>query len=295
MTTTIKVTDSAGHVTTQTITLQVNQSTGKKIIGMSASSNLWSQRLSEVGANGIRARRIFCDLTSTGNDQKASITQAINDNMIPIVSYKLPNDSSGAPDISGGLNGKYDSWASAAATFLNSFGKTVVATVWHEPRGDMTTTQYKSLHKRYAPLFKKTNIKFGPILNGFLLDNLNRPAGDNYVDWFDDELLNTWDYMGMDVYQTGTQDAPGKIYPGDRIAPLLKVLTARGKQNMPIVIGEYNGFTADCITKSGETFLSTPTLWIASMWNTTGGKGQVLTGDRLAAFKATKADSRVLQ
>lgn len=42
-----------------------------------------------------------------------------------------------------------------------------------------------------------------------------------------------------------------------------------------------------------KRFLSCEQLWFACMWNATTGKGHVLTGDRLAAFKAPRADARV--
>lgn len=62
---------------------------------------------------------------------------------------------------------------------------------------------------------------------------------------------------------------------------------------MLIGVGEYNGYSAATIRAAGEGFLSTPQVWFACMWNSTTGKGHTLTGDRLAAFKATLADPRV--
>ena len=57
-------------------------------------------------------------------------------------------------------------------------------------------------------------------------------------------------------------------------------------------VGEYNGYSAETIAEAGEALLSTPNVWFGCMWNSTGGKGATLTGDRLAAFQETLADSR---
>jgi hypothetical protein len=99
--------------------------------------------------------------------------------------------------------------------------------------------------------------------------------------------------MGIDSYQSGTEDNPGPIYSGHRIPPLLDLLDDRGHPDMPIVVGEYNGWTTEALRYSGEVFLSTPTLWSALVFNSeTGGKGKILEGERLEAFKATKSDPR---
>ena len=44
-----------------------------KILGMSAPAKLWGQRISEVGACGVEARRIFGDLTSSGDSTSSTM------------------------------------------------------------------------------------------------------------------------------------------------------------------------------------------------------------------------------
>ena len=61
---------------------------------------------------------------------------------------------------------------------------------------------------------------------------------------------------------------------------------------MPLGVGEYNGYSAATIGAAGEALMSTPNVWFGCLWNSTGGKGLTLTGDRLAAFQATLADPR---
>lgn len=279
MTTTIKVTDSAGNATTATVSVNVS-SASKKIIGMSAPPTEWDARFSEVGANGIHARRIFGSLQSDGKNKASLIEQAISDNMIPVVSYKVPN-------VASAITGAYDAWVTATANYLKSLNTEISVTIWHEPRGDMTPAQYVQLQERLMPKFKGGKLKVGPILNGFLLDTANGKT--EFAQYTSPTLMNTWDFFGIDTYQSGS------IHPGMRVPPLNVFLASQGKPSMPVLIGEYNGQTADAIAKAGEAFISTSNLWIACLWNTALDDVTPLEGDRLVAFKATKADARVLQ
>jgi hypothetical protein len=57
-------------------------------------------------------------------------------------------------------------------------------------------------------------------------------------------------------------------------------------------VGEYNGYSAQTIAEMGDVLLSTPNVWFGCMWNSSGGKGVPLSGDRLTAFRQTLADPR---
>jgi hypothetical protein len=104
-----------------------------------------------------------------------------------------------------------------------------------------------------------------------------------------------WDFVAVDSYQAGTVDAPNAAKYGGRAVPLLATwLKAQGHPDMPIGVGEYNGYTADSLAKGGQAILSTPQVWFGLVWNSEGGLGHVLTGDRLTAYQATKADPRAL-
>jgi hypothetical protein len=86
-------------------------------------------------------------------------------------------------------------------------------------------------------------------------------------------------------------EAPGSRKPASRVPLLAKHLKSRGFDH-PIGVGEYNGYSAKSIADTGEALLSTPGVWFGCLWNSTGGKGWEVTGDRLDAFKKTLADPR---
>lgn len=260
--------------------------TTRTIIGMSAPAAEWSTRLAEVGADGITARRIFCDLAKGADHQQRSTEQAIDAGMMPVLSFKVGGN------ITGALAGQYDTVARQVAARLDSYGVPVAVTFWHEPNPDITGTQFCNLHRRLLPIFQTANVKVGPIWNGWLLDN----QADTFALYSAPDLLDAWDYAGMDVYAQGEKGQPStwKLGPARGIPKLADWLKAQGHPDKPILIGEYNGWTAAHITEMGEAVLSTPQVWAALMFNSdVGAKGQVLTGDRLAAFQATLADSRV--
>lgn len=247
-----------------------------KLIGMSSPENLWPTRLAQVGPEGVTARRIFVQSLSNGQEKADVITAAHAAGMLPVVSYKAYGSWTPA-------------WAEKAAAFLDSFGKTTAVVFNHEPHGDMSPAQFVDLQRKLTPIFQRGRLKVGPLLNGWLLDR--RRA--DFESYMTDDLLEAWDFMGIDSYQSGTEDSPGPIFSGHRIAPLLEVLDDRGHPDMPLVVGEYNGWTTEAVRFSGEVFLSTPSLWAALVFNSeTGGKGKVLEGDRLEAFQGTKSDDR---
>lgn len=254
----------------------------KKVIGMSAPASEWNTRIAEVGP-GVKARRIFADLTSTGSSQLNLITDAHNAGMMPIVSYKVPN-------VNTAISGGYDAWAELAAQQLEAFDKTTAVVIWHEPRGDMTPAQYVALQERLVPIFQRGKLKVGPILNGWLLDN--RVA--EFKSFTSPNLLNLWDWVGMDTYESGTITSPGTQKPAMRVPALVNFLAAEGHPEKQIGVGEYNGFSAQSIADMGEALLSTEQVWFGAVWNSTGGLGVTLSGDRLQAFKDTLADPRAL-
>lgn len=254
-------------------------------IGMSAPANLWDQRLADVGEAGITARRIFCQLTSNGRDQADLVTEASHDEMLPCVSYKVPS-------VASAINGSYDSWAANAAEFLDSFDHAILVAIWHEPHGDMTPAEFVKMQERLIPIFKGVGkLRVGCLLNGWLLDR----KVSEFKSYLNQKTFDMYDFMGIDTYQP--PDADADTIPGDRVDPLIEVNASFGDRDKPIVIGEYNGLDADAIRRSGEKFLATPQVRVAYMWNsnTGGAHGFPLEGDRLEAFKATKADDRARQ
>lgn len=254
-----------------------------KIIGMSAPNEMWDRRLTEVGASGVTARRIFADLTSTGTDQLRLVSEVVADGMMPVISYKVPDAATAA-------RGGYNAWARTAAEKLAALNAPVTVTFWHEPHGDMTPAQFIAGNRQILPAFKRGKIHVGPLLNGWLLDN----QVSAFASYTSADLFALWDFIGIDTYQSGTSSNPGARLPGSRIPKLVTWLRSINQGSEPIGVGEYNGHTAEAIRHAGDVFLSTPTLWFACMWNSTGSSlGVPLSGARLDAFRATKRDTRV--
>jgi hypothetical protein len=253
---------------------------GTPLIGMSAPADQWSQRRAEVG-RGLTARRIFGDLASGATSQLKLVEQAHNDGLLPVISYKVGGDVAGA------VNGRFNKVAAEAAAKLAAFGKPTAVTFWHEPHGDLTPAQYVAASKQILPNFKRNKLRVGPLLNGWLLDR----QLSTFASYAPNELFQLWDWFGIDTYESGTVDNPGDVKPADRIPKMAKFVNSR----LPLGVGEYNGYSAKSIADAGEALLSTKNVWFGCVWNSTGGKGYVLEGDRLQAFKRTLADPRAAE
>lgn len=254
---------------------------GTPLIGMNAPANVWAQRVSEVGP-GLGARRIFADLAKGPNSQIKLVEEAHAAGLLPVISYKVGGDAAGA------ASGRFNAVAEQAAAKLASFRRPTAVTFWHEPHNDLSAEQYVAASKQILPAFKRGRLRVGPFLNGWLLDN----QVSTFATYCPDELFELWDWMGIDTYETGTMASPGKYKPADRVFALSEYVASRGFADMPLGVGEYNGYTADAIADAGEALLSTPNVWFGCVWNTTGGVGYQLTGDRLEAFRSTLADPR---
>lgn len=255
--------------------------TGTTLIGMSTPRGVWDARVRAVGP-GLGARRIFADLASGADSQIRLVEQAHAAGMLPVVSYKVGGD------IDGAVGGRFDEVAEKAAARLASFGRPTAVTFWHEPYGDMTGAQYAAASRRLLPAFRRDKLKVGPILNGWLLDNKRA----DFASFCPDDLFGLWDWFGIDTYESGTKASPGDRKPAGRIPALRSYLASRGHAKLPIGVGEYNGYSAASIRNVGRALFNTSDVWFGCVWNSTGGKGHQLTGNRLAAFRGTLADPR---
>jgi hypothetical protein len=253
--------------------------TGLTRIGMSAPTDLWAQRVAEVGA-GLTARRIFADLANGADDKIRIIEQAHAAGMMPVISYKVGGDAAGA------AAGRFNAVAEQAASRLASYGLPTTVSFWHEPNPDLSGSQYVAASKQILPLFKRGRVKVGPILNGWLLDR-NLPTLAPYCP---DEMFGIWDWFGIDTYHS----SPDGIMPGERIPKLVSFLNGRGFTSIPLGVGEYNGYTAEAIASSGEVFLAEKRVRFACVWNSSAANFIPLAGDRLTAFKRTLADPRAM-
>lgn len=267
-----------------------------KLLGMStartAGDTEWDTRVNEVGGPcGLETRRVYAKLTAAGNDKADLIADIIADGMMPIISYKFADDApSDAPQRL--ANGEYDAWLEATETYLNGLNTNVTVTYWHEPLNEptLTTALYQAGAQKFLDIIDSPRIAQGPIFQGGRLDN-PADAADFYAH-ASPALLAQWDFFGVDSYQSGSAAAPGAGMPGRAIPLLEDWLDTQGKPNMPIILGEYNAFTAAALTAAENYIFGTPEVWTAILWNATGsgGLGTVLTGDRITAFQATKAN-----
>jgi hypothetical protein len=255
-----------------------------KVIGMSAPANMWDTRIQEVGQSGVRARRIFADLSQSGSSQLPLIRKAIADGMTPVISYKVPNPATLA-------NGGYDTWLATLRTQLNDLDAPVTATFWHEPHGNMDPAVFRAASLKFFNGVDSPDIAVGPILNGWLLDH--RVA--DFASYTDANLLDKWEFVAVDSYQSGTPANPGSRMPARAIPLLEDWMDSVGHPNTPLGLGEYNGFSAEAIADAGEILLSTPEVWFGLAWNSTAGAYSPLTGDRITAFRNTKADPRAMR
>ena len=235
---------------------------GTPLIGMSAPAGSWTQRVREVGP-GLGARRIFADLGSGATSQIKLVEQAHAAGMLPVISYKVGGDVAGA------VAGRYNAVAEQAAAKLASYGMPTAVTFWHEPYGDMSGAQYAAASKQLLPIFKRGELRVGPLLNGWLLDN---------------KLSTFASYCPTSSSRSGTGSASTPTSPGPSQAPgesqargadpgAGRPTWSRAATTMPLGVGEYNGYSAQTIAAAGEALLSTPNVWFGCVWNSTGGQG----------------------
>jgi hypothetical protein len=256
---------------------------GGALIGMNAPADDWDQRVREVGP-GLAARRIFADLSVGATSQITLVEAAHAAGMLPVISYKVGGD------ITGAAAGRYNAVAQQAAAKLASYDLPTAVTFWHEPNPDITGAEYAAASRQLLPIFKRGKLRVGPILNGWLLDRQREV----FASYCPDDLFDMWDWFGIDTYETGTVSNPSAFKPADAIRKMSAFVTSRG-HDLPLGVGEYNGLSAATIASAGEALMTTPNVWFGCVWNDNLDFATVLTGDRLAAFRQTLADPRSAQ
>jgi len=260
-------------------------------IGMSSPRSLWPQRLAEVGPDGVTSQRIYCDVTSTGISSNLDrITTALAEGRTPVVSLK-PSDR----NIDAWGSSARDSWVTQAADQLQALGGRILVADWHEPSDDMTGPEYMDFQRRHLPILgARPNLETYTINHGWLLDR----QASKFAESLPLELVDLVDYAGIDTYQSGTMASPGPLEPHHRIAAFVDYLTGLGRPDKPVVIGEYSAYTAAALARAGDAILATPNVRFALLFNSDqGGKGEPLVPgtERMAAYRATKADDRAKQ
>ena len=255
----------------------------KTLVGMSAPADAWDARLSAVGA-GVAARRIYADLAAGYLSQIKTVERAHADGMMPVISYKVGGDVAGA------VNGAYNAVAEQAAAKLASYGRPTAVSFWHEPNTDLSPADHVAASKQILPYFKRGELRVGPILNGFLLDN----QVDTFAAFTPDEMFGLWDYVGIDTYEGGTAANPGPRKPADRIYALKELPDLPGLRPSDRRRGVQR-FQRHDHRRGREALLGTPDVWFGILWNAAADVDWVLSGDRLTAFQQTLADARAAE
>lgn len=296
------VTDKSGNTASWSASWTVQAAAAKKILGWHAEISKRDDKLDALvgGLTGIKAYRVYgSGISTNGQDQASQLTWCHQNNLMPIMSYKTRTNGFSLQQV---INGALDSRVQAAATYLNSFGKTTYVALDHEPYDDFLkdgdqVAEYRAIQERLLPIFgAKPNLRVGPILHGFLLDNQSLRA--ERFDSFISQTLfdNVYDFFGIDSYQTGTAANPGPINPGSRMTPLRNVMTSFGNSSMPLLIGEFNAWEADVLDSAMNVMLNAPTLEVMCMWDRVAVNGAELTGERKAVYEDYKNnDPRILR
>ena len=152
----------------------------------------------------------------------------------------------------------------------------------------MTGAQYAAASRQLLPVFKRGELRVGPILNGWLLDRQQ----DLFASYCPEDLFGLWDWFGIDTYETGSLSSPGKRKPADRHPCRCEVRDRRGPR--PAAgRGRVQRVTAGRPSLLPARRCSAPPMSGSVACGTRPArKGVPLTGDRLAAFQATLADPR---
>lgn len=257
-------------------------------IGMSAPQGEWALRLAQTG--GVDGRRIF-DQLSSYSSSVATAKSEVAAGRLPIISFKIPNN-----DWAGAARGTYDSLLRAATAGLATVPGKVFVTVHHEPTGDGLPAAYAAMQRHVLPILSPpANVDAGVIVNGFWWSAQAKGYTDAAIaQWLPTDVLRLSEIVASDTYQGGTTAAPGEN-AGVKIARMSAWATRVGVTRLGI--GEYNGLNAASITAAGNAVLADKRFVFASCFNSSAnnrpGVDWTLSGDRLTAFKATVAQSRL--
>ena len=206
------------------------------LVGMGAQKN-WAQRLSEVGP-GVAARRIFADLSVGATSQIKLVEEAHRAGMLPVISYEVGSDVAGA------VNGKYNAVAQQAAAQLASYGLPTAVVFWHEPYGDMSGCGLRRREpaaaadlqaRQPAGRSAAERVVAGPPGGHLRVVLPRRPV----------PAVGLGGHGHLPVRHTGR--APESPCPRAGSRRWRKFVASRGYPDMPLGVGEYNGWTAAAI------------------------------------------------
>ena len=184
--------------------------------------------------------------------------------MLPVISYKVGGDVAGA------AGGALDRVAEQAAASLAAFELPTAVTVWHEPYGDMSGAQYAAISRRLLPVFRRDELRVGPILNGWLSTTRSTRSGPTAPT----SLFALWDWFGIDTYHSGTPDARLASAPRPSgSGPCPATWSSRG---FDLPLGDRRVQRLHRRRRSprpARPSSSTPDVWFGCMWNSTERPG----------------------
>jgi hypothetical protein len=260
--------------------------TPKALLGMSAPNNLWSQRVTDVGA-GLKARRLFFA------DFGASLslaTTACNAGMSPVMSFKT-----GAYSWAQIAAGNADADLRALATKLNALPCNIFVTIHHEPAAGAGTplvgeggsaTDYANMMAHALPILGGPiggKVKVGPIGNGWWFNTKGGLTDPELKVWVSPAVLAASDFVAADTYQ-GTTSA-------ETVASKIQRMGAWARRTPGVRglgLGEFNMQTAQGMTDATTALAADPLFAFGCVWNMDGSgaaNAHVLTGAMLANFK----------
>ncbi|HRJ06262.1 MAG TPA: hypothetical protein PK096_03700 [Candidatus Saccharibacteria bacterium] len=265
---------SSGQSNGGSATPTTPSSTAHEKFGMSAPTNLWNQRLSEVGASNINFRRIFYQ---EFGDSLTKVSETINAGMTPVISWKT-GSYSWAQVAAGAADGELQSLVSR----LNAIPGKKYLVIHHEPAGDGTASDFVAMQLHALPILgTASQASVGIIANGWWWSAQNQGYSDSEIaQWIPSSLKNVCDFIGADTYQDDQLVEDGSVK-----ASRLAAWARRTGGVSALGIGEFNGFTASSITNVMNVVKADTLFKWALVWNSgPSGLGTPLEGARLQAF-----------
>jgi hypothetical protein len=253
----------------------------KALLGMSAPSASWAQRVSEVG-QGLEARRIFVS-SLTGSLSLA--TQACNAGMRPILSFKT-----GSYTWAQVAAGNADSDLVALHNKLVALPCPVFVAVHHEPAADGTAADWAKMQVRALPILGGTiadkKVTVGVIGNGWWFNTKGGYTDAQIATYVTPGVRAVSDVIAADTYMGSTTTGEG---PGPKMVNMSKWATRMGDVRA-LGIGEFNANTPATISAATNVLATDPKFAWGCVFNSdVGALGKVLTGTRLTAFKTALA------
>jgi hypothetical protein len=247
--------------------------TKKALLGMSAPTSTWDQRVKEVGP-GLQARRIFYQDFGAG---LSLAEEACRDGMYPVLSFKT-----GSYSWSQVASGAADSALRTLAGRLAALPCPVFAAIHHEPAKDGAASDWAAMQVHALPILGvDADVSVGVIGNGWWWSAASQGYSDAEIaEYITPGVIRVSDVIASDTYQDNpdSEESAPKMRRMGEWARRVGGVKALG-------IGEFNGPTASNIKNALAALAADPLFAWGCLWNSYGGVATVLTGVRLVVFR----------